>query len=86
MYKIEFKEDSIYYVEWWDHSSFSKGWSNIYFLKENSAPCFVKSIGWCINDKEEYITLAFGMSEEDVHGNITILKNCIENAWEIKGV
>lgn len=66
----------LYYIEWTD-SSYNSGWK---FNDDKScdvSPSIVKSVGWMIYDKKDYIVLAQSIDEETNAERLSIPKSLI---------
>jgi hypothetical protein len=86
---MNFTKDRVYFIIWADHWSHGEGgWQN---HEDNLHPIYIKSIGWCTGDSKEVVRIV-GHKEVNPEvganrsGDITIIKGCIVDAWEITGV
>jgi hypothetical protein len=69
-------------IEWIDSHGAPNDWEFREGLKPLK-PAKCETVGFLMDDKPDYKTLAFSISEEQVCGRITIPKECILSMYEL---
>lgn len=74
-------DKQIVLIEWLD----SKGIQQWEYLDEIEPmpPCNCYSVGFLINENEDYVTLALGLSDTQVLGRTTIPASCIKSIGKL---
>jgi hypothetical protein len=72
-------------VVWVDPTSGTHGWKD---LKDVAAikPPVANSVGWIVNETDEFLTLISHQSEDEVDGEVCIPRACIRQVQELKAV
>lgn len=84
---MQFEKRKVYLIRWWDHWGFHNTWTSHSDQEADLKPMEVTSIGLCIGDSDTVVRLASTMDQNgSFGGDITIMKNAIEEAWELQGV
>lgn len=85
--QYEFTKSKVYLIKWWDHWGFHNTWTGAQDQASDLRPMDITSIGVCIGDSETVVRLAATMDQNgSFGGDITIMKNAIQEAWELTGV
>jgi hypothetical protein len=77
--------DCIDYIEWWDHTSHGQvGWKS----KEDMDGLDValcKSVGFVLKENKKSITLVASLADDDMDGEVCIIKSCIKTRERLRG-
>lgn len=84
--QYEFTKGRVYLIKWWDHWGFHNTWTASSEQESDLRPMDITSIGLCIGVSETVVRLASTMDQNgSFGGDITIMRNAIQEAWELEG-
>lgn len=65
-------------IEWLDPASaMDSGWKDIEELKEQARPVMMKSVGWVLDETEEYLLLAAHIGSDQCDGDLVVPRSCV---------
>ncbi len=82
---FDFQDGKIYAVRWNDHHSLTGAWQQNNY--NGLEPVSIRSVGFCVAHNDEVVRIAGHLDPDNsFSGEITIMQNCITEAWELVGV